>query len=179
MEAYWDQAGLPSQANGHSAPPHPVKFERWEKFHNLFLQLYFSFRRLKIPLSYCVGTIRKYNIYFIFAHDYPRATVVDTTRVFGLNSVHSTCNRCASSPLFFSPLFIFAERAPCRPTDRFHMAFFSAMCNATIQSRLQHVVVCRSVTLLLLKGEICTLKTHTKTSLPLSVLSSRNIKARI
>lgn len=58
MEGYWDQASLPAQTNGHSAPPHPVKFERWEnlKFRN------FSF----------ISQKKNHFLIVWFAHDYRR-----------------------------------------------------------------------------------------------------------
>lgn len=81
MEGYWDQASLPAQTNGHSAPPHPVKFERWENF-----VIFLSFRKKKI--TFLLSGLH---------------TIIVETRVFGLNSVHSTlivvrCSAAASQP---------------------------------------------------------------------------------
>lgn len=150
MEAYWDQAGLPSQANGHSAPPHPVKFERWEKFHNLFLQLYFIFFSSppENPLSYCVGTIRKYNLFYFCTRLSARHRRHDSCfwpqfGTFNLQSVRFF------SALFLPLLFSLRERHADRPIGFIWLFFlpcamqcFNLDCNTSSSSvPLGHIII--------------------------------------
>lgn len=129
------------------------------------------------PLSYCVWTIRKYNIFYFCTRLSARHRRHDSCfwpqfGTFNLQSVRFF------SALFLPFLFSLRERHADRPIG--FIWLFSAMCNAMLQSRLQHVVVAAAQShFIIIERQNLHIENSHEYSLSLSVLSSRKVKARI